>query len=125
HFACTGGTLISKCLAAMPNVQLLSEIDPLSSMHAPGVATFAPTDLILRLNQSTRGIGQDTLVEIFQAWLRIVVADCDRRGLRLILRDHSHSHFCIGDKIPDRPTLRELALDVGPVLSAVTVRHPM
>src|SRR5690606_26210779 len=31
HFACTGGTLICKCIAAMPNTQLLSEVNPLNA----------------------------------------------------------------------------------------------
>ena len=28
HLACTGGTVISKCLAAMPDVALISEVNP-------------------------------------------------------------------------------------------------
>ena len=34
HFACSGGSLISKCVATMPNVQLLSEVDPLSTSRS-------------------------------------------------------------------------------------------
>ena len=30
HFACTGGTVISKCLAALPQVMLISEINPIN-----------------------------------------------------------------------------------------------
>ena len=30
HLACTGGTVISKCLAAMPKVALVSEVNPLN-----------------------------------------------------------------------------------------------
>ncbi len=33
HLSCTGGTLISKFLAAMPNVVLLNEVNPLSQLH--------------------------------------------------------------------------------------------
>jgi len=55
HFACSGGTLISKCIAALPNVQLLSEVDPLSSYVAPGANGFTPTDLVALLRQSSRG----------------------------------------------------------------------
>jgi hypothetical protein len=30
HVACSGGTLISRCLAALPGVVLLSELNPLN-----------------------------------------------------------------------------------------------
>jgi hypothetical protein len=33
HLACSGGTLISKCISAMPNVYLLSEAHPFSDLH--------------------------------------------------------------------------------------------
>lgn len=126
HFACTGGTLVGKCLAAMPNVQLLSEVDPLSTMqHSAGTARFAPTDLIQLVRQSTRGASDALLARMFSASLSLVAEDCARRGLRLVLRDHAHSHYCTGDGIPTRPGLRELAAESGVVVSAVTVRHPL
>lgn len=126
HFACTGGTLVSKCLAAMPNVQLLSEVDPLSTMqYSAGGARFAPTDLIQLVRQSTRGASDALLARMFTASLSVIAEDCARRGLRLLLRDHAHSHYCIGDGIPLRPGLRELAAESGAVASAVTVRHPL
>ena len=34
HFACSGGTVISKCVAAMPHVALLSEVNPLNRFGA-------------------------------------------------------------------------------------------
>lgn len=44
HFACTGGTLIAKCLASMPNTQFISEIEPHSNMTSK--AKFTPTNFI-------------------------------------------------------------------------------
>ena len=32
HLACSGGTLISKCISAMPNVYLLSEVHPFTDL---------------------------------------------------------------------------------------------
>jgi len=32
HLACTGGTVLSKCLAAMPRVALVSEVNPLNRL---------------------------------------------------------------------------------------------
>jgi hypothetical protein len=131
HLACTGGTLIASCLASMPNVQLLGEMDPLSPLPLPlplppkSGARFSPTDMISHLRQGTRPVTRDLLVELFQAELRVVHAWCTRQGLRVILRDHSHSHFCTGPAVDDRPSLRALLPAELPALSVVTVRHPL
>lgn len=124
HFACTGGTLLSKCLAAMPNVQLLSEVDPLSPMgRAPG--SFAPTDMSALLKGGTRPVSHETLLALFRAQLDVAYQAALSQGSYLVLRDHSHSHFCTGDRVPERQSLRELAEMVAPVLSLVTVRNPI
>lgn len=126
HFACTGGTLISKCIASMPNVQLLSEVDPLSEMQLRrSPSRFAPTDMITLLHQSSRGVQRELLLRVFQASLQALWQDCSAHGLRLVLRDHAHSHFCTGDEILARPTLREMVVQTAPVRSLLTVRHPV
>lgn len=124
QFACTGGTLISKCLAAMPNVQLLSEVDPLSELVGGPKPRFAPTDLITLARQSTRGIPPEVLREIFLSGIRTIYADATARGLYLVLRDHSHSQFCVGNAVPERPGLRAIVASAFPVKSVITVRHP-
>lgn len=125
HLACTGGTLICKCIAAMPNVQLLSEVDPLSTLRwNRAVPQFAPTDTALQLRQSTRGTSESLLVRLFAGNLRLIHAETSSLGQRLVLRDHAHSHFCVGPEVPPRPTLREMLPAELPALSVVTVRHP-
>jgi hypothetical protein len=126
HFACTGGTLISKCIAALPNVQLLSEVDPLSRItHGPTGRKFLPTDMIGLVHRSTRGGDDALIVEMFRAALRVLYKHTVDKGLRLVLRDHAHSHFCTGDHVPERPSLRALLPTDLPSLSVVTVRHPL
>jgi hypothetical protein len=127
HLACSGGTLISKCIAAMPNTQLVSEVDPLSTLQdrqRPG-PRFAPTDMIQLLRQSTRGAGDKLLIDVFLGDLERVRADAATAGQRLVLRDHAHSHFCSGPDVPVRPTLRDMVASRFPVRSLVTVRHPI
>lgn len=126
HLACTGGTLIAKCIAALPNVQLLSEVDPLSTMtHGPKGSKFLPTDMIGLVRRSTRG-GEDALMaEMFRAALRVLYEDTVAKGQRLVLRDHAHSHFCTGARVPERPGLRALLPNNLPSLAIVTVRHPL
>ena len=63
HFACTGGTLISKCIATMPNTQMLSEVDPLSTMLQSKKPKFALTDIIILMQQSTRGIESGLIID--------------------------------------------------------------
>lgn len=126
HLACTGGTLISKCLSAMPNTQLVSEVDPLSTMLRDDAAPlFAPTDMVALMRQSTRGASDGLIIEMFNANLDLVEADCRGKGQRLLLRDHAHSHYCHGDRILDRPSLREIVTARFPVAAALTVRHPL
>jgi hypothetical protein len=125
HFACTGGTLIAKCIAALPNVQLLSEVDPLSRYLADGAPRFVPTDMVALLRQSSRGADQGLVIELFQAQMRVLHADATRRGWALVVRDHAHSHFCEGADVPERPGLRQLMPPELPVLSLLTVRHPL
>ena len=73
HFACTGGTLICKCIAAMPNIQLLSEVDPLSTLLKSTVKPqFAPTDMVKLMRQSTRGVSDELIIELFLNNLEII-----------------------------------------------------
>lgn len=128
HFACTGGTLLSKCIATLPNLVLLSEIDPLSrmTMTAPDQKpAFAPTDIFLPLLQSLHGVSERVIVEIFQAAMGAARDGLARHGQRLVLRDHAHSHFCTAVDPDERPTLHEILRETGPVLSLVTIRHPL
>jgi hypothetical protein len=126
HFACTGGTLISKCIAAMPNTQLLSEVDPFSTLQdRPGNPRFAPTDMVQLIRQSTRGSSHRLLAELFLNGLDVVHGESVRLGQRLVLRDHAHSHYCVGPDVADRPSLRWLVASRHPVLSVLTVRHPI
>lgn len=127
HFACSGGTLISRCLAAMPNVTLLSEIDPLSQMQIRQVnkRMFLPTDLIYGAGVALRPVDSDTTVAMFTAALGELHKALTAQGRYLVLRDHAHSQFCSDTALPQRPTLHEMLEKAGPVLSVVTVRHPL
>lgn len=124
HFACTGGSLISKCISGLPNTILVSEIDPLSAMGLNELR-FAPTDLILGLRQAAREVDREVLVETFKSGIRTAHAALSRKGYNLVLRDHTHSHFCTRTDFTSRPTLHEILTSCMPVRSVVTVRHPL
>lgn len=125
HFACTGGTLICKCLATMPNTQLLSEVDPLSTLLQAKAQIFAPTDIVTLLRQSTRGVSSGVIIDLFLNNLKTIYSETVRLGQRLVLRDHAHSHYCVGAEIPERPSFRQMIAANFETLSLVTVRHPI
>ena len=128
HFACTGGSLFAKCASAMPNVRLLSEVDPLSTTQQTfreGRLRFSPTDMINLVQQGDRGADDALVLDMFLADLALIHADGERRGLRVLLRDHAHGPYATGPATPDRPGLRDIVSRRFPVLSLVTVRHPL
>lgn len=126
HLACTGGTLFAKCLSALPNVRLLSEVDPLSDLVFDAERpAFAPTDLVTLLKQTPGGRDPALIAELFRAQIELLHRNASRAGRHLVIRDHAHSHFCMGASVPVRPRLIDL-LPVGvPVRSLITVRHPV
>lgn len=126
HFACSGGSLLSRCISAAPNVRLLSEIDPLSPHFTElEVPPFAPSDLLLQLRNSLRPVEDTRVLELFTVTLKALLAQCRARGERLVLRDHAHGHYCWGPDIPDRPSLRAIITGLEAPLSVVTVRDPL
>jgi hypothetical protein len=126
HLACTGGTLVAKCIAGLPNVQLLSEVDPLSTILHPGPDhPFVPSDFIQLARFSSRGVGQPLLQQLASEAIRTLHADCVARGLRLVLREHSHGRYCVGEGVLQRPGVAGLVPAHLPTLAVVTVRHPI
>src|SRR5690606_33987373 len=123
HLACTGGTVISRCISAMPNVRLLSEVDPLSPLTHQN--KFIPADLLGLAKLGSRPPDIETLLQIFREGVKVLHEDCRLRGLDLVLRAHSHSQFMHGPDIPPRPGLQEIVATAFPVQSVVTVRDPL
>lgn len=127
HLSCTGGTLITKCIASMANVIVLNEID-LQSSQVPSVRgqfPFTPTDMVALLRQGDRFVPDEELINLFLAGVQAIAEDERRRGRNLVLRDHTHSHFLTGSEPRSTPTLRELVCREFPTASIVTVRDPV
>ena len=124
HLSCTGGTLFTKCLASMPNVVVLNEINPFSRMQIPkGKPPFTPTDIVALVRQGEQSLASDAVIkEIFLDNLAALRKKCWLTGRFLVLRDHSHSQFLHRELDEAMPTLREVILERFPVLSVVTTR---
>ena len=126
HFACTGGTMISKCIGSMPNTHLLSEVDPLSELPTGGTGRrFSPTDLIYRIGDTRLGTNADFIIEVFLRGLSAIYDHCRKVGAHLVIRDHSHSHFCVSEDYLARKTLKQILSVRFRTLSILTVRHPL
>jgi len=122
HFACTGEDKIRQHLAHVPNTYVLDNLDPLSDLPRPD---FVPSELILQLRNSGRSVGNDLLADVFIGGVNALYRQCCDTGMRLVLGEHSHSRYCTGQKAGSRPGLRQLLQQHFPVLSVVTVRHPL
>lgn len=126
HFACTGGTLISKCLAALPGSVLLSEIDPLSTLHlGRGQKLFFPTDILADLHIGVRRPTAEDLCDIFMAGILRMRDRLAESGQTLIVRDHAHSQFCTDVDPAGRPTVHDILAKRAPVRALLTLRHPL
>lgn len=124
HFACTGGTLISRCIASQPNTVLLSEIDPFSP-HVSSTTIYAPTDLARHVQSSFRPLSHAAMARYFSDNLHAMHEATRAEGRRLVLRDHTHSHFCRGQAPRDQPTIAALLSQSFTIAPLVTVRHPL
>lgn len=126
HLACTGGTLISRCLATLPNTTLLSELDPLSGLQGTAAKQqFRPSDVIYGARFSLRPPDNETITGMFCVGLRELYDGLTRRGGHLVVRAHSHSQFCTDADPGARPGVHTLLQRVTRVRGVVTVRHPL
>jgi hypothetical protein len=126
HLACSGGSLISKCFSAMPNVFLLSEVHPHSYRHLPtDKAEFLPSDIATLAKQAGFPDSDILAKEIFRGAINNAYNHLAKRGGFLLLRDHSHSDICVGDSITTQSTVIETLSQDFDIKSLITLRNPI
>jgi hypothetical protein len=121
HLACTGGTVISKCLAAMPDVALISEINPFNR-HG---SKFEPTNPLLQLERGYRQLSSKEIIEEFARQISHANEICRLDDVDLVIREHSHSDFHMGTEPLTACTIANYLDRDYELLSVVTVRHPL
>jgi len=121
HLACSGGTVISKCLAAMPHVALISEVNPLNRFGSD----FEPTNPLLQLERSYQKLSIQDIVEDFTRQVAHANRICLRDDVDLVIRDHSHTDFCMGTAPAATCPITDYLSSDYELLSVVTVRHPL
>ncbi len=126
HLSCSGGTVISKCLAAMKDVVFLSEVHPTTSLNLTNIH-FEPFDP-LRLFQANYPDlsykNNNDLKKIFHERLWWVVRKCREYNKSLIIRDHPHSDFLV-EGCTRNPTLLSFLSDIYATKALVTLRNPV
>ncbi|GIU02821.1 hypothetical protein [Shewanella algidipiscicola] len=126
HLACSGGTLISKCISAMPNVYLLSEVHPYTDLAmGKDKPKYAPSDIISLTKYSGIPQQKELAQKLFKSAIDEVYQHVNKLGGTLVLRDHTHADFHTKSPIPVRCTLVELLEEDYDVRSVLTIRNPI
>lgn len=124
HFACSGGTVISKCIQSMHRTIVISEVNPYRTRYY-----FNPFDPVQLLIAQTSLNQNDTLKrEIFKSRILQCVHIAARNDLNLVFRDHTHSDYCIPknqEMITKKSSLLDLLSQNFNTKSLVTIRHPL
>lgn len=128
HFACSGGTVLSKCISAMPNTFLISEVHPTTTLTInPSVIEFRPTDMA-SLGRYAKLPKMDELAEkMFVSQVDVVNEHLNAMSSKLVLREHTHSDYCLGDEeaIASEPVLIKLLKERFTHRKLATVRDPI
>lgn len=124
HLACHGGTLISKCIQAMPQTLVVSEVHPDELRY-----TFNPYDPVQLLLASTQiGKNKDLRRKLFQQRIQQCLTIAEKTGVNLVFREHTHFDYCASGKKflseGGSSLLQVLPQESQPV-SLLTVRSPI
>lgn len=126
HLACSGGTLISKCISALPNVYLLSEVHPFTDLAlGKEKPKYSPTDLIALSQYAGVPNHQDLAGKLFKQAVITTYQHVEKLGGILVLRDHTHSDYCTNVELPEKSRLRQLLEEDFEIESVLTIRDPI
>jgi hypothetical protein len=126
HLACSGGTLISKCISAMPNVYLLSEAHPFSELHlGAGNPKFLPSDISSLSRHAEIPNQQELARKIFLESIKIADNHLTNMGSYLVIRDHTHSDYSTGNKESSYSAIVNVLQSNYNVISLLTIRDPI
>ncbi|WNC71303.1 hypothetical protein RGQ13_14385 [Thalassotalea psychrophila] len=120
HLACSGGTLISKCISAMPNVYLLSEVHPFINRGTglgTDISTLTKYAGIPNQRKLAEGLFKESIDKVYQ--------HVNDLGGALVLRDHSHVDFNTNEEIPEKSRTLAILEEDYTVQSILTIRNPI
>ena len=126
HWACSGGTIISRSLAQLPRVVLLSEVHPLAHLrlHSPS-SDYCPTDVIQQLSLTRNGRDPVLCIAAWQGSILGLQAAVSQQNQVLVLRSHSHIDFFSGGMAAAESMVSRSLRAKATLLELLTVRHPL
>ena len=125
HLACSGGTIFSKCIAAMPNVFLLSEAHPFTPIISKDNPKYSPTDIPSLAKFAQVPDIERLSEELFRENLRKLNEHVSTNGGHLVVRYHSHSDYNTTNQIPEHNRFKELMSEYFDVRQVLTIRDPI
>jgi len=79
----------------------------------------------LLLERSYRDLTLDEIKEDFVGRMAQAAKICRKDGMDLVIRDHSHTDFCMGEAPRELTPICDFLADQYDLVSVVTVRHPL
>ena len=126
HWACSGGTIISRSLAQLPRVVLLSEVHPLAHLRLhPPSSGYQPTDVVQQLSLARNGRDPALCVAAWQGSIVALQEATSQHNQVLVLRSHSHIDFFCGGLAPEESMVSRCLRTKAALLELLTVRHPL
>jgi len=126
HWACSGGTVISRCIASQPQVVLLSEVHPLAYLRvAQAYPYYFPTDLIQQLSLPHNGRDPALCLATFNGAIDGLHELLRSEERTLVLRSHSHVDFFSGVMPASAPLISVTLANRHQLLELLSVRHPL
>lgn len=126
QFACSGGTIISKSIAAQPNVFLLSELHPTTTLGWDREnAKYTPRDVVTQAMYGRLPKVTALAEKVFVQSIIETERHVRELGGHLVIRSHPHADYCTDADIPNVDTLTRLLSSYFDIKHLVTVRNPI
>lgn len=127
HWPCSGGTLISKCIASLSNIIFFNEIHPFAYLRLMKYDEnqYLPTDIIQQLSFQRNGANSNLCNSAFFGAISEVNQTINKMNKILVIRDHSHIDFFVGPFPRKESLIYELFNEKYDLLRIFTVRHPL
>ena len=126
HWACSGGTIISRSIASLPNVLLLSEVHPLAHLRLPSEGPeYCPTDLIRQVCLDHNNRDPVLCMALWKGAIDSLQRELLKQELCLVLRSHSHIDFFTGPFPAESSLVSQSLISRHRLLELFSVRHPL
>ncbi len=127
HWPCSGGTLISKCIASFSNIIFLNEVHPYAYIRYldTNEKEYLPTDLIQQLSFKKNGSNANICNSAFVGAISEVNDTICKMNKTLVIRDHSYVDFFRGPLPRKESLIHELFNEKYNLQRIFTIRHPL